>query len=242
MEKAKKIKIFLGLFYFISVGLFLYLIFSKFSVNEITSYSFIKNNRDYFFELRNSNLFFLGTIFILFTIIWILALGFLSPLGLFAGFIFGKIYGVIFLISGTAIGATFLYLFANYFVKDLIRDKFLSKFKNLETKFKKSEFLYLLIFRFVGGTPFNLQNLLPCIFNVRVSNFFWSTLIGVFPQTFLIISIGSGLEKVIEKNSEVPGITDIIFTPDVYIPILAFFGLIIITIFLRKFFIKNNLL
>ena len=242
MEKAKKIKIFLGLFYFILVGLFLYLIFSKFSVNEITSYSFIKNNRDYFFELRNSNLFFLGTIFILFTIIWILALGFLSPLGLFAGFIFGKIYGVIFLISGTAIGATLLYLFANYFVKDLIRDKFLSKFKNLETKFKKSEFLYLLIFRFVGGTPFNLQNLLPCIFNVRVSNFFWSTLIGVFPQTFLIISIGSGLEKVIEKNSEVPGITDIIFTPDVYIPILAFFGLIIITIFLRKFFIKNNLL
>ena len=239
MEKAKKIKIFLGLFYFILVGLFLYLIFSKFSVNEITSYSFIKNNRDYFFELRNSNLFFLGLIFILFTIIWILALGFLSPLGLFAGFIFGKIYGVIFLISGTAIGATLLYLFANYFVKDMIKDKFLKKFQNLETKFKKSEFLYLLIFRFVGGTPFNLQNLLPCIFNVKVSNFFWSTLIGIFPQTFLIVSIGSGLEKVIEKNSEVPGINDIIFTPDVYIPILAFFGLIVITIFLRKLFYKN---
>jgi len=239
MEKAKKIKIFLGLFYFILVGLFLYLIFFKFSVNEITSYSFIKNNRDYFFELRNSNLFFLGLIFILFTIIWILALGFLSPLGLFAGFIFGKIYGVIFLISGTAIGATLLYLFANYFVKDMIKDKFLKKFQNLETKFKKSEFLYLLIFRFVGGTPFNLQNLLPCIFNVKVSNFFWSTLIGIFPQTFLIVSIGSGLERVIEKNSEIPGIADIIFTPDVYIPILAFFGLIVITIFLRKLFYKN---
>ena len=239
MEKTKKIKIFLGLFYAISVGLFLYLIFSKFSISEITTYSFIKNNRDYFFELRNSNLFFLGSIFILFTIIWILALGFLSPLGLFAGFIFGKIYGVIFLIFGTAIGATFLYLFANYFVKDMIRDKFLNKFQNLETKFKKSEFLYLLIFRFVGGTPFNLQNLLPCIFNVKVPNFFWSTLIGIFPQTFLIVSIGSGLEKVIEKNTEVPGITDIIFTSDVYIPILAFFGLIIITIFLRKLFYKN---
>ena len=79
-------------------------------------------------------MFFLGSIFILFTIVWILALGFFSPLGLFAGFIFGKIYGVIFLISGTAVGATLLYLFANYFVKDMIRDKFLSKFKNLETK------------------------------------------------------------------------------------------------------------
>ena len=239
MEKTKKIKIFLGLFYVISVGLFLYLIFSKFSIGEITSYSFIKNNRDYFFELRSSNLFFLGLIFILFTIVWILALGFLSPLGLFAGFIFGKIYGVIFLISGTAVGATLLYLFANYFVKDMIRDKFLSKFQSLESKFKKSEFLYLLIFRFVGGTPFNLQNLLPCIFNVKVSNFFWSTLIGIFPQTFLIISIGSGLEKVIEQNSDVPKITDIIFSPGIYIPILAFLSLVLITIFLRKSFYKN---
>ncbi len=239
MEKTKKIKIFLSLFYLISVGLFLYLIFSKFSIGEITTYSFIKNNRDYFSELRSSNLFFLGSIFILFTIIWILALGFLSPLGLFAGFIFGKMYGVIFLIFGTAIGATLLYLFANYFVKDIIKEKFLSKFQSLESKFKKSEFLYLLFFRFVGGTPFNLQNLLPCIFNVKTSNFFWSTLIGIFPQTFLIVSVGSGLEKVIEKNSEVPGISDIIFTPDIYIPILAFVGLVLITILLRKLFYKN---
>ena len=239
MEKTKKIKIFLGLFYLISVGLFLFLIFSKFSIGEITTYSFIKNNRDYFSELRSSNLFFLGSIFILFTIIWILALGFLSPLGLFAGFIFGKMYGVIFLIFGTAIGATLLYLFANYFVKDIIKEKFLSKFQSLESKFKKSEFLYLLFFRFVGGTPFNLQNLLPCIFNVKTSNFFWSTLIGIFPQTFLIVSVGSGLEKVIEKNSEVPGISDIIFTPDIYIPILAFVGLVLITILLRKLFYKN---
>ena len=238
MEKTKKIKIFLGLFYLISVGLFLFLIFSKFSIGEITTYSFIKNNRDYFSELRSSNLFFLGSIFILFTIIWILALGFLSPLGLFAGFIFGKIYGVIFLIFGTAIGATLLYLFANYFVKDIIKDKFLSKFQSLETKFKKSEFLYLLIFRFVGGTPFNLQNLLPCVFNVKVSNFFWSTLIGIFPQTFLIVSIGSGLEKVIDQNIAPPGIADIIFLPDVYIPILAFIVLILVTIILRKFLYK----
>ena len=239
MEKAKKIKIFIGLFYVISVGLFLYLIFSKFSINEIVSYKFIKNNQNYFFELRKSNLIVLASIFILFTIIWILALGFLSPLGLFAGFIFGKFFGIIFLILGTAIGATLLYLFANYFLKDMIRDKFLSKFQNLEIKFKRSEFLYLLAFRFVGGTPFNVQNLLPCIFNVKVSNFFWSTLIGIFPQTFLIVSIGSGLEKVIDNNSEVPGIMDIILIPDIYIPILAFFGLVLITIFLRKLFYKN---
>ncbi len=239
MEKTKKIKLFLGLFYLISIALLLYFFFSKFSVQEITSYEFIKNNRDYFYNLRQSNLFLLGSIFVLFTMIWVLALGFLSPLGLLAGFMFGKWFGVIFLVSGTAFGATLLYLFANFFLKEIIRDKFLSKFQNLESKFKESEFLYLLIFRFIGGTPFNLQNLLPCIFNVKVSNFFWSTFIGIIPQVFLIVSIGSGLEKVIDQNQIAPSISDIIKSPDIYIPIIIFGCLVILTIFLRKFFYKK---
>ena len=239
MEKTKKIKLFLGLFYLISIAFLLYFFFSKFSLQEITSYEFIKNNRDYFYNLRQSNLFFLGSMFVLFTMIWVLALGFLSPLGLLAGFMFGKWFGVIFLVSGTAFGATLLYLFANFFLKEIIRDKFLSKFQNLESKFKKSEFLYLLIFRFIGGTPFNLQNLLPCIFNVKVSNFFWSTLLGIIPQVFLIVSIGSGLEKVIDQNLVAPNISDIIKSPDIYIPIIVFGCLVILTIFLRKIFYKK---
>tara|TARA_B100000963_G_C22378639_1_gene559123 strand:- start:49 stop:768 length:720 start_codon:yes stop_codon:yes gene_type:complete len=239
MEKTKKIKLFLGLFYLISIAFLLYFFFSNFSLQEITSYEFIKNNRDYFYNLRQSNLFFLGSMFVLFTMIWVLALGFLSPLGLLAGFMFGKWLGVIFLISGTAFGATLLYLFANFFLKEIIRDKFLSKFQNLESKFKKSEFLYLLIFRFIGGTPFNLQNLLPCIFDVKVSNFFWSTLLGIIPQVFLIVSIGSGLEKVIDQNLVAPSISDIIKSPDIYIPIIIFGCLIILTIFLRKIFYKK---
>ena len=239
MEKTKKIKLFLGLFYLISIAFLLYFFFSKFSLQEITSYEFIKNNRDYFYNLRQSNLFFLGSMFVLFTMIWVLALGFLSPLGLLAGFMFGKWLGVIFLISGTAFGATLLYLFANFFLKEIIRDKFLSKFKNLESKFKKSEFIYLLIFRFIGGTPFNLQNLLPCIFDVKVSNFFWSTLLGIIPQVFLIVSIGSGLEKVIDQNLIAPSISDIIKSPDIYIPIIIFGCLVILTIFLRKIFYKK---
>ena len=239
MEKTKKFKIFLGLFYLISIVLLLYFFFSKFSLQEITSYEFIKNNRDYFYNLRQSNLILLGSMFILFTMIWVLALGFLSPLGLLAGFMFGKWFGVIFLVSGTAFGATLLYLFANFFLKEIIRDKFLNKFQTLESKFKKSEFLYLLIFRFIGGTPFNLQNLLPCIFNVKVSNFFWSTLFGIIPQVFLIVSIGSGLEKVIDQNLVAPKISDIIKSPDIYIPIIIFVCLVILTIFLRKIFYKN---
>ena len=240
MEKTKKIKLFIGLFYLVAVGLFLYFFFSKFSLQEITSYEFIKNNRDYFFELRRSNLFLLGTLFILFTIIWVLAAGFISPLSLFAGFIFGKWLGVIFLTIGMAIGATGLYVFANYFLKDLIKEKFLKRFKSLEVKFKKSEFIYLLIYRFIGGIPFVISNVLPCIFNVKISNFFWATLVGVMPQIFLVTSIGSGIEKIIEQNTSPPNILDILLTPDIYLPLIAFFILIIITVILKKLFYKNE--
>ncbi len=236
MEKANKIKIFIGLFYIIFVGLFLYFFFSKFSFQEITSYDFIKNNRDYFFELKQSNLFILSIIFIFFVIIWILAAGFVSPLAIFAGFIFGKWLGTIFLVIGMAIGATCVYIFANYYLRDLIKKKFLNKFQSLESKFKKSEFVYLLIYRFIGGIPFVLSNVLPCIFNVRSSNFFWATLVGTLPQIFLVCSIGNGLDKIIEKNLQAPTITDMIGSPDIYIPIIVFICLLLITIFLRKIF------
>ena len=240
MEKAKKIKLFIGISYLILLSVFLFLFFSKFSLQEITSYDFIKENRSYFFEIKNSNLFLVFMIFLVSTILWVFPfLGFGSPIALLGGFVFGKWIGTIVVVLGLSIGATFLYIFGNYFLKNLIREKFLNKFKNLEIKFKDSEFLYLLMYRFIGGIPWQLSSLLPTIFNVKISNFFFATLIGIIPQVFLTVSIGSGLEKVIDKNSEVPGITDIIFSSDIYLPIIAFLILVLITIFLRKLFYKN---
>ena len=173
MEKAKKIKLFVGLFYLTAICLFLYFFFSKFSLQEITSYDFIRENRSYFFELKNSNLFLLSIIFLGLTILWVFPfLGFGSPVALMGGFIFGKWIGTLLVVLGLSVGATFIYLFGNYFLKELIREKFLNKFQNLEQKFKKSEFIYLLIYRFIGGIPWQLSCLLPTLFNVKVNNFF----------------------------------------------------------------------
>ncbi len=240
MEKTKKIKLFIGLFYIILVALFLYYLFSKFTFQQLTSYDFIKDNIVYFSELKKSNLFLLSLSFLLFTILWVFPfLGFGSPVALLGGFILGKWLGMLIVVLGLSIGATFLYIFGNFFLKDFVREKFLNKFQYLEIKFKKSEFNYLLIYRFIGGIPWQLSCILPTIFNVKVRNFFFASLIGIIPQIFLAVSIGSGLEKVIELNSEVPRITDIIFLPEIYIPILGFFVLVLITILLRKLFYKD---
>ena len=239
MGKAKKIKLFLGLFYFLLVGVFLYYFLSKFSFQEITSYNFIKNNREYFFELRQKDLLFLALVFILFTIIWVLAAGFGSPVAILSGFIFGKWTGTLIVALGLSVGATILYIFANYFLKELIKDKFLSRYKNLEIKFKKSEFIYLLVYRFIGGIPFAISNVLPCIFNVKILNFFFATIIGIIPSLFLVCSIGSGIEKIIDENIKAPGFLEIISTKEIYLPLLLFICLVVITIFFRKIFYKN---
>jgi len=165
--------------------------------------------------------------------------GFGLPVALLAGFIFGKWLGIFILLIGMTVGASILYMLGNYFFKEVIKEKFLNRFKNLEIKFKKSEFIYLLIYRFIGGIPFALSNVLPCIFNVRVSNFFWATLIGIAPQLFLLVSIGSGLEKIIEQNLEAPRIIDLIYSPDIYIPMIAFAVLLIAAIVARKIFYKK---
>ena len=101
-------------------------------------------------------------------------------------------------------------------------------------------FIYLLIYRFVGGIPFALSNVLPCIFNVKVINFFLATFIGITPQIFLLVAIGNGLEKIIKQNLEAPQIKDLIMSPEIYQPFSAFFILVTICLILRKIFYKKN--
>ena len=240
MEKSKKIKLFIGLFYFAFVGLFLHYLFSNFSFQELTSYDFIKDNIEYFSNIKKTNLFLLSLSFLIFTILWVFPfLGFGSPIALLGGFILGKWLGSLVVVLGLSIGATFLYIFGNFYLKNFVREKFLNRFQNLEQKFKKSEFLFLLIYRAVGGIPWQLSCILPTLFNVKIINFFFATFLGIIPQIFLVVSIGSGLETVINQNLQPPRIMDIISSPSVYFPLGIFIILITITIILRKFFYKK---
>ena len=239
MDKLKKLKIFIGLFYLILLFSFLIVFFSKYSFEEVNSYKFIQQNRDYFFNLKESNLIFISFLFFIFTIIWVFFAGLGSPAALISGFIFGKFLGTFIVALGLTFGSTFLYIFANYFLKDFIREKFLFKFKNLKSKFKKYEFNYFIFYRFVGGIPLIIANLLPVMFNINIKNYFLGTLLGFIPQLFLIASLGSGLNKIIQQNETAPSIIDLLFSSEIYIPILAFIFIVLITIIIRKFFYKN---
>ena len=236
MNKEKKIKIFLGSVYLLIVSIFLWFFFSTFSFQDFSSYELIRENRDTLEQFKNSNIIISSVLFLLGTIIWVLLLGFGAPVFLVGGFIFGKWLGTLIIVFGLSIGATFLYMFANFFLKDLIEEKFSSRFNNLTQKFKEREFTFFLIYRFIGGIPFFISNILPTIFNVKVRNFFLGSVIGMTPQLFVGASLGAGLNKILEENSEIPSLFQLLLTPDIYLPITGIIILVFIGFLLRKKF------
>ena len=238
MENENKLKIILGIIYLSIVSGFLLLFFSHFSFDEFSSFELIKINRDKLNDIKNSNLFIASILFTIGVIIWVMLLGFGSPVTLVGGFIFGKWLGTILVVLGLSIGATFLYLTANFFFKDIIEKKFSSKFSNLTERFKKNEFTFFLIYRFVGGIPFFISNILPTLFNVKIINFFFGSIIGMLPQLFVGASLGAGLNKVIENNEKLPTIFDILLNPDIYLPIIGLMIFVLIGFLIKKKFYK----
>ena len=136
----KNIKIFVGSTYILVFSIFLWFLFQNFSFQDFSDYEIIKINKDKLISLKNLNLIISSIIFLLITIIWTLLLGFGTPIFLAGGFIFGKWLGTLIVVFGLTIGATLLYIFALYFLKDLISKKFSNKFNFFKKKFENNEF------------------------------------------------------------------------------------------------------
>ena len=239
MNVEKNIKFLLGLTYILIIIVFLWFFFKQFSIQDFTSYEIIKKNRDTLNNLKNLNIFLSSLIFLILTIVWVLLLGFGSPIFLIGGFIFGKWVGTILVVFGLTIGSTLLYYFANFLIKDLIYKKFSSKFKYLTEKFKRNELAYFTLYRAVGGIPFFLQNLLPILFNVKIRNYFFGTIIGLTPQLFVGVSLGAGIDKIIQENEKLPSIWKMLKTPDIYFPLLGIILIFLLAIYFRKKFFKQ---
>ncbi len=240
IEKSNIVKMIIGIIYITILFLFIYLFFSNFTYEEVTSYKFIQTNTEFFLNLRENNLILLSLILVICTIFWVLLLGFGMPVGLLAGFIFGKWIGTLLAVSSLTLGATILYILGKYFFLNLIRSLYYEKFSKLENKFKKNEFIFFLLYRFIGGIPFGLANLLPVLFNVRLKNYFFGTFLGILPAVFVFVSLGSGFEKIIGQNEEVPNFINMLQSSEIYIPIIGFVFIILFSYLLKKKFNKIN--
>ena len=234
-----KLKLLLGIIYGLSLAALFSLLFTHFDIKDLTNYSFIKENSKSLINYKNENIILFTITFFAFSAAWVFLLGFGSPIAIISGFIFGKWIGTLISVLAFTLGSSFLYLMAGlYFNKFTIKNfsHRIEKYKNL---FNKNELLYFMIFRFTGGAgiPFAIQNVLPVIFDMKLKNYIFSTLIGLIPTIFIINSLGSGIKNLININASL-SYQSVILDPEIYIPLLFFLLILIVSFIIKKKFFK----
>ena len=238
--ESSNLKIYLGAIYLIVLFLAIYFLFSTFDIKDLTSYEFIKENREIILKYKENNIFFLTIVFFIIVVFLNLLLCPMLVPTLVIGFIFGKWLGTLILIFGNTLGGVLLYRLAKTFFSDLIEKKFKTKFAKFINFFNKNDTIYFMCFRFIGGggAPFPIQNILPVLFNMSAKNYIIATFLGILPTTFVTAALGSGIEKIIDQNEEL-SFLPVIQSPEIYIPIIGFFIILIIALLLKKYFFKE---
>ena len=59
------------------------------------------------------------------------------------------------------------------------------------------------------------------------------------PSMFVTVSLGDGIEKIIDQNATL-SISTVLFSPEIYIPIIAFFIILIIAFVIKKIYFKEK--
>ena len=236
----KNLKIFLGGSYLIILFSFLYFIFTAIEVNRLSDFTYYKEVQSNLSTFISTNIIINLIYFFIFAVIWVALLGFGSPILLISGILFGQVLGTIISVISISIGALVLYSIGNFFFRDFVRSILEKKFKKYLQLFQKNEFFYFFIYRFIGGlgVPFGLQNLIPILFGMKKMNYFFSSFFGFIPGFFIINTIGSGLNSYISQADNF-SIIELILTPEIYLPIIMFSILMILSLFIKKKFFEN---
>ena len=121
--KNLKFKIIIGLLYLVFLSIFLYFLFSKFSLEDISSIKIIQSNIYELNALKTNNLILVILFFFIFTVLWVFLMGFGTPIALIGGFVFGKWLGTFLVTFSLSTGALTLYLVGKYFFYDLLKEK-----------------------------------------------------------------------------------------------------------------------
>ena len=237
---SKNLKIFLGISYLLVLFAFLFFIFTTIEINRLNDFSYYKELQAELDHYISADILINLIYFFIFSIIWVALLGFGSPVLIISGILFGQWIGTFISVVSISVGTLILYSIGIFFFRDLVKSILEKKFEKYIMLFKKNEFFYFFIYRFIGGlgVPFGLQNLIPILFDMKKINYFLASFLGFIPSMFIMNTIGAGLNSYIESAQNFSMI-DLILTPEIYLPIFFFIVLMIISLMIKKKFFDD---
>jgi uncharacterized membrane protein YdjX (TVP38/TMEM64 family) len=133
----------------------------------------------------------------LFILIYVLQTSFSLPgatiMTLAGGFLFGSLWGPLYVNIGATTGATLAFLAARYLFHQWVERKFGDRLGPIQDGFAKNAFSYLLTLRLIPFFPFFLVNLLSGLTRVKVSTYVVATAVGIIPGSVVYAFAGRQL-------------------------------------------------
>lgn len=218
---------------FLLICLCVFILISILMRDNIT-YSFIINYYEIFNNFISKNYYISILLFFLIYILWIIFLiPMISILSLTSGLLFGVSVGVIISLSAITIGSFFIFILSNYFYKNLLHNKISKFILKASNMFKNNEIEFLFLIRLIPGVPFFLQNILLAILGANRKKFVLSTIIGMFPIIYTLVTIGSNINQLMDYENSLG--LKILLNPTYYLPLLLIIILYIISKFYKRF-------
>ena len=159
-----------------------------------------------------------------------------SLLSMISGFLFGTWVGGSIAIIGGTLGALGIFIIAKFFFLDFIKKKLLNKYSYIEDYFKRNDLELMLLIRIIPAVPFFAQNLILAGLGANNKKFFYTTLVGLSPWSFIFGSLGQGLDEIFINNTEIS--FSLIAQPEYLGPICFIVTLVILIMFFKKKFKK----
>tara|TARA_Y100000768_G_C23968295_1_gene679076 strand:+ start:1339 stop:2034 length:696 start_codon:yes stop_codon:yes gene_type:complete len=194
-------------------------------------FSNIDNIQNY---ISNNYIFSILIFFIFYALLILCNFPMASMLSMISGFLFGTWVGGLIAILGGTIGAFGIFNIAKFFFLDFIKKNILNKYSYIEAYFKKNDLELMLLIRLIPAVPFFAQNLILAGLGANNKKFFFTTIFGLAPWSFIFGSVGQGLEEIFLNKTEIS--FSLIAQPEYLVPIIVIVSLIaLIIIFKKKF-------
>jgi uncharacterized membrane protein YdjX (TVP38/TMEM64 family) len=182
--------------------------FYAFGWNEYFSFAQIQANRDAFQQEVNDHLLLaVGVFFITYMIVTALSLPVASMLTLLGGALFDRLLGAGVVLLAATCGATLAFWSSRFLFREWVQSKIGARLETINHGIERDGAFYLFSLRLVPLFPFWLINLAMGLTPIRTWTFFWVSLIGMLPGTFLYINVGRELAT-LEKPTDLisPGL------------------------------------
>ena len=159
-----------------------------------------------------------------------------SLLSMTSGFLFGTWVGGLIAIVGGTLGAFGIFGISKYFFSDFVKKNILNKYSFIENYFKRNDLELMILIRIIPAVPFFAQNLILAGLGADNKKFFYTTLLGLAPWSFIFCSVGQGLEEIFVNQTDIS--FSLIAQPEYLIPIGTIAFLVVLVILFKKRF-KN---